>query len=497
MSNNQLQIACVFEKNMVMQRDVPLKVWGKGIEGQLVTVSIADQQVQAVVENGQWELILEPLPIHNSDNPLTMRIASGEEEIILDNILVGDVYLAGGQSNMLMPLRLMDTAAEDLQQAEYPEIRLYDVPCRHYEDADLFVGGNGELGIWEIKDKTSWRECTPENVKNFSAIGYYFAKDIYESQNIPIGIINCNWGGKSAACWIDEKVMAEHSELYQLYEEFAEKVSKVNEAEYAAKWQRYVEQITTYIEENGTKIPLEPFGKYYSYRPCGVFHTMLKPIAPFGLKGVLWYQGESDDFQHHIYEKMLTVMIANWRALFEDPKLPFFIVQLPFVNRSGDQFKWGFIRQAQFNVTQKLDNTYLAVGIDAGGDGDIHPTDKKDISLRLVLLARKYLYNEDIVADSPVVSDVQFEGKKAIIIFDQVNGKLINKGDRVQGFMLCGEDGVYKDAEARIVDWNQVEVWCDEIESPFGVRYGFTNFCTCTLYNDSGLPVTPFNYELN
>lgn len=219
--DNKLKIVKIFGNNMVLQRDMLIEVWGSGSGGKQVIVEIENQKLTTVVCNGKWRVKLSPLSLLSPENCLKMIITSVDEEIALYNILVGDVFLAGEQSNMSMPLRLMNSAEDDLPKANYKNIRIYDMAGKHYEGSTIYEGGDGETGIWQIKKANlSWQECTSYNIRTFSALGYYFAKEIHTKENIPIGIISCNWGGKFASIWISEEYLKEDSELSKRYEKY-------------------------------------------------------------------------------------------------------------------------------------------------------------------------------------------------------------------------------------------------------------------------------------
>lgn len=493
MAEITLQIAPIFGEHMVLQHGVPLKIWGSGEDHLAVTVSIQDQQITTLIKDSYWEVTLSPLSL---GEPTTLIIQTKSENILLQDILIGDVYLASGQSNMAMPLRDTSDGEEALLTSGTTNIRICDMVARHYKEGTCYLGGNDEIG-WEIKSTDLiWKSPSKESLKNFSAIAYHFAKELHETQNIPIGIINCSWGGKSAACWIREAYFMKDPDLKAFYKDFKKDLSAVDMVQYTKDFTEYALNVQHYIHGETNIWPMEPFGPLCSETPGRLYDSMLSRLIPFTFKGVIWYQGESDDIHPHLYEKLFTTLIQNWRDDFQNPALPFFFVQLASYHvNTDDPCSWAYIREAQAKVATSLPFTYMAVALDQGEKDDIHPKHKKAIAHRLALLARHVIYKEDILAHSPILKAATLEGSILKLFFLHAGNGLQVNGDSLKGLQIKDALGQIKSAFAQVQD-NTLLINCPNIYDIVEVRYGYTNYSEANLVGSTGLPVAPFKLTI-
>lgn len=493
--NEKLQLAEVFKDHMVLQYGKPLRLWGTGPNNEQVTATLQGQTISTTITHNKWEITFSPLHL---GKPETLHVSTSKESITCCDLLIGDVYLAGGQSNMAMPIRAVQGGSDTIQLDDFPEIRVCDMVARHYKEGTCYMGGNDEIG-WEIKSTDLvWKPAKGDALKNFSAIGYYFSKELHQTQNIPIGIINCSWGGKSASCWLREDYFYTNPKLQDFYEDFLAKLATVDSIEYTKAFTEYALNVQHYIHGETDIWPMEPFGPLCSETPTRLYDSMFSRLIPLTIKGVIWYQGESDEYHHAIYEALFTTLIQNWREDLRDPNLPFFFVQLPSYDTkeaSPDPYFWGYLRAAQAQVARKVPHTYMAITLDVGEKDDIHPTDKKTVAHRLALLARKYLYHEDILANSPILKAATYKDKQLNLYFKHIGKGLKATGEDVKGVTIQKSDGTIHTVKAYIKN-GQLVIPCECIKEITSVSYGYESYCIGNLTNSEDLPVAPFKITL-
>jgi sialate O-acetylesterase len=498
-----LKIPAVFSDNMMLQRESEVCIWGQAEENTVVKGEICGKISESIVKNGSFKLKFNDL---KAGGPFDMKISSKDESITLKNILIGDVWVAGGQSNM--EFRLKDSINGDkyIEESDYPEIRYYEVPEIEYED--------GEIRIPNLEDK-GWQVSSKECSEKFSAVAYHFAKNLNEDLNIPIGIIDCNKGGTSASCWMSKGYLAKDENIKSAYldnyEKKIENLSQEEEDRLTREFYKAQEEYNKKEEEYKKKYPeksLEelhkeigqipwppPLGRKSYLRPFGLYKTMLSKITPFRIKGVIWYQGEEDSSKPECYKTLFGRLIQNWRDDFENPDLPFVFVQLPMFNDEKID-TWQIIRDSQLYTLKNVKNTSMIVTIDCGEKEDVHPKDKKPVGERLALVVREDVYKEDVKGHSPIYSGYEVQADKILVSFEYVqDGELVIKdGDVLKGFQICGITGEYYDAKAEIVG-SMVQVYSENVKNPKAVRYGWKNYVEINLFNKQGLPASPFNTE--
>ncbi|MDF2927015.1 MAG: sialate O-acetylesterase [Paenibacillaceae bacterium] len=495
MQASDFQLDPMFGDHMVLQRHKSIRVWGHGGNGSPVQVSVAGVQAETTVQDGCWYL---ELPALEAGGPHTLIAESGHTSIILRDILIGDVWLAGGQSNMQFALKEADGGL-DMALTTLPSMRFFTIPQISWEDPDNLQTG-------------SWKTCAREDAPNFSAVAFYFARKMLANQpDVPIGIIGCYWGGTSAACWIAEQDILDAPELHIYRDEFLETIRDFDWEAYNKKEQEFNAAMDEYNrrfaetkgKDPGTNPWPPPLSPRHFLRPWGLYHSMLQKAVPYGLKGFLYYQGEEDTKRPHLYEKLLTILIRRWRQDWQNEQLPFLFVQLPGYGCQGrpNDEEWALLREAQSKVADQVPDAALAVSIDCGDPRNIHPTNKQPVGERLALLALEQVYGFEVQGESPVLAEAVVQDGIVSLSFRHSNGGLVmgSPGPEeagLRGFELAGRDGVYVAASSALGKDGKILVWSEQVPSPQYVRYAWANYPKASLYNGCGLPASPFRKKL-
>ncbi|MFO0945415.1 MAG: sialate O-acetylesterase [Planctomycetota bacterium] len=434
----------LFSDGMVLQCDRPVPIWGTAAEGEEVTVEFEGQRQSAVTEDGRWMTWLAPL---KAGGPFTMKI-SGSNEITIQEVLVGDVWICSGQSNMQWPLNKSENAEEVISSSANPRIRLLSVP-------------RGPAAEPKRDLQVKWLECKSENVANFSAVGYYFGRDLEKARHVPIGLINTSYGGTPAEAWTSKEKL----------------------------------QADPLLEPILTRAAKEPVEN--PKRATGLYNAMIAPLVPYAIRGAIWYQGESNSGRAYEYARLFPTMIQNWREVWGQGDFPFLLVQLaPFMKiqeEPGDS-AWAELREAQRFATHALPNTAMAVITDVGEENDIHPRKKAPVGARLALAARALAHGEPIVFSGPEYESVRIEGNKAFVRFRNVGKGLVAKNGTLTGFTIAGSDQKFHKANAEIAG-NEVVVSSEHVPRPVAVRFGWANYPVVNLWNEEGLPASPFRTD--
>jgi len=454
-----VKLPALIGDHMVLQRDMSNTLWGWADAGEEIRVTFNGQTKTTKADDaGKWSLKLDPIPV---GGPFEMTI-TGKNTIRLSNILVGDVWVCSGQSNMQWSVRASADPDNEIANANYPKIRLITVPNVSSSTPKEDFNGN-------------WVECSPATIANFSAVAYSFGRKIHQEKDIPIGLIHSSWGGSSCETWIDARVVAQ----YRDYDEIMKRKA-------AAEVER---------PEGGGN-------QHAGY----LYNGMIVPIKNYGIKGAIWYQGETNAGRAYQYRTLFPLMIQHWREEWGQGDFPFYFVQLANFMAVKDQpseSAWAELREAQSMTAQSLRNTGEAITIDIGEADDIHPRNKQDVGLRLALLAlaRDYRSPSDrllIVSEGPRFQSMKIEGNKAIISYRlfTANGLKTKDGGPVNGFAIAGADRKFHWAEARIVEGNRVELTSPNVAHPVAVRYAWADNPVCNLFNGADLPAGPFRTDL-
>lgn len=498
----KLAAASIFCDNMVLQRGKKVAVWGTAESGSLITVEVNGISVTAVAGQNKWRVDIPPM---EACTGCEMRIKDDKGGLLVfKNIAFGEVWIAGGQSNMEMAMYADADFEEAKRQANFSDIRFYDVPRVSYE---------GQMEDEDYSEYGIWRSLTPEDIEYFSAAGHYFAKMLHEKLNVPVGIVGCNWGGSPAAAWTDESYLKGELECYLQDNEEVQR--DLDPDEYIRGFKAERQRMNSPESKKATrdmmktpmlkpmefKIPFDEAkmrvymnGPYSPFRACGLYHTMLEKIMPYTAAGVIWYQGEADTNRAGIYDKMFGEMIRCWRYGWND-ELPFLFVQLApfgsFAISRGDTFIP--IRAMQEKVSKTVPNTFMACIMDVGMEFDIHPKKKRPVGERLALLALGKVYGKDILCESPEAVSISKENGALKIAFGNSGEGLHVVGDKVNAIELLIDGKPAEDYTAE-VEGSQLYVKCPYIteKTEAELRFAWAGYCEVNLYNSAGLPAKPF-----
>ncbi|MFC5405321.1 sialate O-acetylesterase [Cohnella soli] len=498
----------IFSDNMVLQRGKNIKVWGKGADGDAITVALGHAQMTVSPVDGVWTAVLPPMEAVESCEMSVSSAATGER-LVIRNVAIGEVWIAGGQSNMEYVLRLDAEAAHSVSSANNPSIRFFDTPKLCYE---------GQEKDGDFSDYGFWRTCDPDNAGYYSAIGYYFALKINESLNVPVGIVGCNWGGTTASTWLGEQYLERDEDLSIYLREYEEATRDLDLVEYERQFQElqasmqgpehreymdwlvgheFTEQPVEYTAESDPSVK-DLIGPKFFNRPARLFHAMVKQIAGYTARGVLWYQGESDAVKPNLYGKLFTALIACWRAEWQD-ELPFLSVQLaPFrAWFSSKGVNYPIVREQQELVSKTVPLVYMASVMDGGMIWDIHPKNKRPVGERLALLARGKVYGQDVLCEASETSEIMRVGASVSIAFLHAGAGLVVNGDQLNGLQLFidGEETTDFEVDVR---GNALRIDSEAIEKArsLEIRFAWTDYVEVNLYSSAGLPAKPFRFDL-
>jgi len=484
----EVRLPDILGDSMVLQQNQKVPIWGFAEVGETVVVTFQRQKITVVTdEKGKWRVDLKPLKADFTPQTLTIE---GKNKIELKNILVGEVWLVSGQSNMQWTLFQSNDGAAEVAKANHPNIRLFNVSREV-----AFRKKQGKLG--------EWKNCNPESVKDFSGAGYYFGVELQKTLNVPIGLINSSYGGSQAEAWTPVEYLSANPDLKATVER-----TKIWDEERPKVRADYDEAIKKWREESekqkaaGVRPSPSPGvpDALRDYRiASSIYDGMIAPLMPFAIRGAAWYQGESNEARAEQYNILLPVMIRAWRERWEQDNFPFGIIQLPnyrSIKSEPEDAPWSFIREAERRTSLNTPNTGLIVTIDIGEANDIHPKNKLDVGKRMAVWALKDVYGRKLV-DSPKFTKAEIKGSKIILTFESVgSGLRIKDGEKLDEFAIAGADKKFVWAEAKIIGKNKIEVWSPKIPAPLAVRYAFnSNPKHPNLTNDSGLPASPFRTD--
>ncbi len=542
-----VKLAGLFADNMVLQRDAKVAIWGTAEPGEQVTVEVGLEGTHLNPSGrlgSHWDLVRPPAVTADADGrwrvefgplravkitrnppadagrfgalgpptppdkwPQTDRLVritvTGKNTVTLNNILIGDVWLCSGQSNMAMSVASSANAKEEIAAADLPNIRLFTVPRRPAEQPAADVAG-------------PWVACGPKTVGPFSAVGYFFGRDLHKALDVPIGLIHSSWGGTAAELWTSAEGLADDEALkgFLLLREERMIRHVAAQSDYQkllAAWEKAAKQAAAAGQPPPAKPKAPPS---LGLLPTGLYNGMIAPLVGFRIAGTIWYQGEAnagDQARAGQYDILFPAMIRDWRKQW-GYDFPFLFVQLAnYKQRRAEpgESAWARLREAQLK-TLALPATGMAVIIDVGDAGDIHPKNKQDVGKRLALAARAVAHGQkDVVFSGPIFKAMKVEGERVRLSFDHVGGGLLvraradepSQNDSsatgappLAGFAVAGADRKFVRAEAKI-EGDQVVVWSAQVAGPVAVRYGWADNPDCNLYNKEGLPASPFRTD--
>jgi sialate O-acetylesterase len=502
----------LFSEGAVLQQGVPIPVWGTADPGEKVTVRLGGQAVSMVAgKDGKWKVQLPP---HEAGGPFVMTI-SGCNTLTFSNVMVGEVWVCAGQSNMAFSLGGADTAVSEIPKANYPKLRIFGVGAKGYALPQTALPGG------------RWVECSPQTAGGFTAVGYFFGRDLLKARSVAVGLISTAWCGTPAEAWTSLDGLKKAKEL-QGYVDIAQKLAddypramcllpgrfakywagftrwnnshgKVYEKAYA-EWAAAAEA----AKADGKCAPTPPpapvglppvppaspdADEGMPKTPTVIFNGRIAPLTPYAIKGVLWYQAEGNAVKAEEYRTLFPCLIADWREKWGIGNFPFLFVQLP----AYVKFAPG-IREAQRLTLGKSSNTAMVVTTDLGGANELHPANKEPVGIRLALAARAVAYGEKIEYSGPLFQSLEIEGSRAILSFQHTGSGMVAKDGELKGFVIAGADRKFIPAKAEIIG-NTVVTSSPEVAAPVAVRYGWNNVPDGNLFNKEGLPASPFRTD--
>ena len=479
----EIRLPRIFSDHAVLQRDGPIRVWGWASPGAELTVTLHGQASRTVADRlGEWTAWLAP-EAAGGPYRLSVEGKGAEGSLTVSDVLIGDVWLASGQSNMEMPLNgfppsaVVKDAAEEIKHANQPLVRLMLVERRASD--------------YPLDDLTStWTTCTPETAAKFSAVAYFFGREISAREHVAVGLIDSSWGGTPADSWVSLEGLASDAALMPVFRNRARFVQGYADRELTLAADKREDAEARAAGRPAVVHRWQPSEE--SWRPGGLYNGMIAPLAKYSIKGFLWYQGETDSSPERapLYRRLFGALITDWRAQFAQGDLPFLFAQISSFNSPAED--WGTVRDAQ-RRTLALANTAMAVTLDVGLAGNVHPPDKQTVAARLALGARAIAYREPVPYASPLFREATTQPGAMRVWFDHAEG-LRSHGGSVAGFELAGADHLFMPANARL-EGDSVVVESRAVVDPRYVRYGWSGVVTDWLYNAAGLPASTFTSE--
>ena len=446
----EVRLPAVFSDHMVLQRSNVAPVWGWAEPGEKVTVQFAGQTKNAIAgDKGKWLVRINAI----GDTKFVGELkVSGKNTVIVKDVLVGEVWVASGQSNMAMTVGRCLNAAQEAAAAKYPQIRMF------------ISKRNAQLKPQDDLEGT-WVACSPETVKSFSGTAYFFGRTLHNKLKVPVGILHSSWGGTAIEAWTSIDVQENSDKLGSVLDKWKNKAA---------------------ANQN---------------KPANLFNGMIHPLIPYGIRGGIWYQGERNSKTVEgakLYAHQLDLMINDWRRRWGQGDFPFLWVQLPnFKKRSDDPNAvsvWAHTRESMAKAL-RLPNTGMATTIDIGEARDIHPKNKQDVGRRLAWWALAEFYRQDILASGPMYAGHEVLGVKVVVRFKYAKGLQAKEGRVISGFALAGADKKFHWAIGKVLGDGAVEVSSDAVQNPVAVRYGWADNPDVNLVNGEGLPATPFRTD--
>jgi sialate O-acetylesterase len=470
-------VPALLADHMVVQRGLPVHVWGMAAPQEAVSVTFRGETKSCIADDdGRWSVYLSP---GEAGGPFQMSIKA-TNAITLNDILVGDVWVASGQSNMEFAMKWVTNADAEIAAAQYPKIRIFTVK---HKPADYPL---------ENVDSKGWAACTPETVADSSAVAYFFARHLQQKLGVPVGLVESFWGGTAAESWTSLHALSADAALMPVFAARAKMLD--TQATTVLRLQKEEREFQQAVEQAKSEGKPRPWPNWHpdfaAWAPAALYNGMIAPLTPFAIRGVIWYQGEANASPDRafLYAHLFQTMIRDWRNQWGEGDFPFLFVQIANWNTEPGEL-WPEVRDAQRQALA-LKNTGMAVTIDVGDPVDIHPKNKQDVGLRLALAARAIAFGEKIEWSGPLYRQVTHEEHALRVWFDHAGG-LMAKGVEVTGFEVAGADGKYSPAEAKI-GGESVIVSSSAVPTPVSVRYGWAANPTCNLFNKEGLPASPF-----
>lgn len=469
-----LSLSPLYTDGMVIQRNKPIVFRGKANAGETVKVNFNGHMLSAITNDaGKWKITF---PAEEAGGPYKAQISTKKEKLTIQDIYVGEVWLCSGQSNMELPVNAVQSKTQDLNEADsQTRLHLFNMSAIYPTTAVAWsANACDSVNRHQYLHIGPWRNCSRESLGGFSAVAYHFGKKLADSLQVPVGIICNAVGGTTTESWIDRHTLEQRMPaiLRDWYH-----------GDFGMKWARERALQNISISKN----PLQR----HPYAPAYMFETGMLPLKGYSIKGVVWYQGESNAHNMELHERLFPMLQKSWRNFFHNPELPFYFVQLSSLNRPS----WPRFRDSQRRMASRLRNTWMAVTTDVGDSLDVHYTNKKPVGERLGLQALHHSYDYNIESDSPICHSVSAKDNGLELQF--IHAKSLSaKGGRLIGFEVAGADGIYYPAEAQITSSNTILVRSSSVTRPLYVRYGWQPFTRANLVNEVGLPCSTFQWAV-
>jgi sialate O-acetylesterase len=478
----------IFASHMVLQRETQVPVWGTASAGENVSVKFNGQeQTTQADQSGKWNVEFSPMA---AGGPFKLEVA-GNNTITLDDVLIGEVWLCSGQSNMEWAVRSSDNPQLEISNASHPQIRLFHVKKASNASPQT-----------EMALESSWRACTPESIPNFSAVGYFFGRKLNQDLNVPVGLINSSWGGTRIEPWTPPVGFASVPSLDGIATELVAKTpgtaANIKLAQGAIdNYRKWITQAESALAGNRSITPpsaypakLAPYTSHQS--PAMLYNAMIHPMVPYAMRGAIWYQGESNRDDRKLYADKMKALIHGWRSIWSNDEMPFYFVQLAPFKYGNQPDALAEIWEAQTEISQQVAGTGMAVINDIGNVKDIHPRNKQDVGKRLALLALNKTYGKkEIVCDSPTFKELKITDNSITVTFNSGVGLTTRDGQAPTWFEICGADADYKRADAKIVG-DTVVLTAAGVAKPFALRFAWDHVAEPNLMNAAGLPAGAF-----
>ncbi len=486
-SSADVRLPALISDNMVLQAEGRACLWGWADPNEEIKVRVSWRQVDWTIQadsGGKW-IFQMTTPEVGGPYEITFK---GKNTVAVKNILAGEVWVCSGQSNMEMALQRAANAKQEIAAANYPQIRLFTVERKVAEKPQEDCKGK-------------WVMCSPETAGSFSAVGYFFGREVHKELKQPLGLIHTSWGGTPAEAWTSPEALGENPNLEPILKRYKEALAVYPQAiakfkEDLAKWKEAAQQAKA-EDKRPPAQPRAPLGPESPYAPSALYNAMIAPLTPFIIRGAIWYQGESNAGRAYQYRDLFPTMIKSWWNAWNQEDFPFLFVQLAnfmAVKNEPNESAWAELREAQ-SMALELPNTGQAVITDIGDANNIHPTNKQDVGKRLALWALAKTYGKDVVYSGPLYKSMEKKDNQIILTFNHVGSGLIAKGEGpLKGFAIAGADHKFVWADAKI-EGNKVVVGSDKVPNPVAVRYAWADNPICNLYNKEGLPASPFRTD--
>jgi len=480
-----LSMSGLWGDHMVLQRDRPIVIQGRANPGQPVEVELHAQSARAVADaGGEWQIILDPM---EAGGPYTLSITSGHRELRYTDILIGDVWLCSGQSNMFWPLNRTEDPREAIERSADPGLRLFTVARHPAGEPQSDVEGR-----WEISG--------PDTVGDFSAVAFYFGRKIRAETGVPVGLIHSSVGGTPVEAWMRREVLTADPRFAGIMGRYEQAIARLPEAmaAYEASLATWQETVRGEGRQAAGPRPAVPMNPTHPRAPSALYNGMIAPLTSFPIRGMLWYQGEANRFNAAEYRDLLPAMLQDWRRQWGSD-FPVGIVQLSAFNAlqtdPNGTGLWPWLREAQANVAEADPLSGLVITIDVGDEKDIHPRVKKPVGGRLARWALAAVYQQDVACRGPRLRAMRREGDTLVCEFDHAGeGLTLHPDVQPPGFAVAGEDRVFHWAETRI-EADRVWVRSAKVPEPVAVRYAWGDFPPAGLFNSEGLPAEPFRTD--